>query len=173
MLKPKQVDLSMLFPEHDVAEGKQRNPVPVFLSGEKKQAVYISTLIPPASKVVGQVQLQNYLYVTSYLLGPMKLTPLRSKHSIELSRDLDDSAIFLLVENGFHDRFPVACDAWKARNTNSREIAQKSVYENRQLVDEQLKCDQPLLEGVLAREITRRISDACPYVLPFESYLSK
>jgi len=65
MLKPKQVDLSMLFPEHIVTGGQPKNPVPVFLFGEKRQAVYTSTLTPPASKVVSQVQLQNYLYVTS------------------------------------------------------------------------------------------------------------
>jgi len=64
MLKPKQVDLSMLFHEHVVTGGQPTNPVPVFLSGEKKQAVYTSTLTLPASKVVSQVQLQDYLYVT-------------------------------------------------------------------------------------------------------------
>jgi len=173
MLKPKQVDLSMLFPEHIVTGGQLTNPVPVFLSGEKKQAIYTSTLTLPASKVVNRVQLQNYLYVTSHLSSPMKLTPSRFKHSIELSQDLDDSALLILVENGLHNRFPAACDAWKARNTNSREIAQNSVSENRQLVDEQLKDDKPLLEGALARKIARQILGACPYVLPFESYLSK
>jgi len=101
----------------------------------------------------------------------MKLTLSRSKHSIELSQDLDDSAIFLLVENGLCNKFPAACDAWKARNTNSKEIAQKSVSENRQLVDKQLKGDKPLLEGALAREIARQILGACPYVLPFDSHL--
>jgi len=180
MLKPKQVDLSMLFPEPIVAEGHPTNPVPVFLSGEQKQAVRTSTLIPPretvekVSKEIYQVPLQNYLYVASHLPNPMRLTPSRStKYSVELSQDLDDSAVSLLVENGLHKRFPSACDAWKARNTESKEVARKSVSENRQLVDKQLRDDQPLLEVALAREITRRIMNAYPYVLLFEFFLSR
>jgi len=180
MLKPKQVDLSMLFPEPVVAEGHPTNTVPVFLSGEQKQAVRTSTLIPPREKVeevseeIYQLPLQNYLYVASHLSNPMRLTPSRStKYSIELSRDLGDSAVSLLVENGLHKRFPSACNAWKARNAESKKVFQKSVSENRQLVDKQLRDDQPLLEDVLAREITRRILNAYPYVLLFEFCLSK
>ena len=179
MLKPKQVDLSMLFPGPIAAEGHQTRPMPVFLSGEQKQAVYTSTLIPPAeivekvNKEINQVQLQNYLYVTSHLSNPVKLTPSRSKYFIELSRDLDDPAVLLLVENGLRHRFPAACDAWKARNTESKEVAQKSISEKRQIVNQQLKDDQPLLEYTLAREITRKILDANLYVLLFEFHLSK
>ena len=62
----------MLFPEPSVAEGQPTNFVPVFLSGEKRQAVRTSVLIPPAKKVekfngeCNRTQLQNYLYVSSY-----------------------------------------------------------------------------------------------------------
>jgi len=179
ILNPKQVDLSMLFPEPVVAEGHPTNPTPVFLSGEKKQAVRTSTLIPPretvekVKKEINRVQLQNYLYATSYFSNMMKLTPSRSKYSIELSQDLDDAAVSLLVDNGLQRRFPAACDAWKTRNANSKEISQKSISENRQLVDKELKDGQPLLEDTLAREITRKILDAYPYVLLFKFHLTK
>ena len=179
MLKPKQVNLSMLFPKPTAAEGHPTNPVPVFLSGETKQAVRTSTLIPPTKTVkriseeLYPTQLQHYLYVVSRLFNPMKLTSSRSKNSIELSRDLDDSAVSLLVENGLRDRFPAACDAWKARNTESKDVTRKSVFEKKQLVDKQLKNDQPLLKDALAREITRRIMGAYPYVLLLEFHLSK
>lgn len=179
MLKPKQVDLSMLFPESVAAGGRSTNPALVFLSGEMKQAVRTSTLIPPMEKVeeikkeVNRARLQDYLYVTSHVPNPVKLMPSRSKHSIELSRDLDDDAVSLLVENGLQRRFSIACDAWKTRNTNSKEIAQKDVSENRKLVDKQLKDDQPLLEATLAREMMRKFLDVYPYVLLFEFYLTK
>ena len=179
MLKPMQVDLSMLFLEPTVAEGQPTNHVPVFLSGERRQAVYTSTLIGPVKTVdklkkeVNRVQLQDYLYVTSHLSSPMKLTPLRSKYSIELDQDLDDSAVSLLVENGLKRRFPDAYHAWEIRNTESKKTAQKSVFENKLNVDKHLRDDQPLLEDALTREITRRILDSYPYVLLFEFYLSK
>lgn len=73
MLKPKQVDLSMLFPEPSVAKGYPTNPVPVFLLGEKRQAVRTSTLIPQVKTVekvnreCSSVQLRDYLYVTLHL----------------------------------------------------------------------------------------------------------
>ena len=176
MLKPKQVDLSMLFPEPIVAEGHPTHPM--FLSGEQKQAVCTSTCIPPMKTVkkvkeeVYRAQLKNYLYVIFHLSNPMKLTPSRSKYSIELSQDLDDSAVSLLVENGLCDRFPAACNAWKAQNTKSKVVAQQSVFEKKKLVDKVLKNDQPLLEATLAREIGMRILDAYPYVLLFKFHLS-
>ena len=179
ILNPKQVDLSMLFPEPVVAEGHPTNPAPVFLSGEKKQAVRTSTLIPPretvekVKKEINRVQLQNYLYATSHFSNMMKLMSSRSKYSIELSQDLDDAAVFLLVDNGLRNRFPAACDAWKARNTRGKEISQKSVSENKQRVDKELKDGQPLLEFTLARGITRKILDAYPYVLLFKFHLTK
>lgn len=170
----------MLFPEPAVAERHPTNPVPVFLSGEQKQAVRTSTLIPPretvetVSKEIYQVPLQNYLYVAFHLSNPISLTLSRStKYSIELSRDLDDPAVSLLIENGLYKRFRSACDAWKARNSENKEAFWKNASENRQLVDKRLKDDQLLLEDVLTREITRRILDAYPYVLLFEFCLLK
>ena len=179
MLKSEQVDLSMLFPVHTVTEGPSTDPAPVFLSGEKKQAVHTSTLIPPVktvgrvNKEVNQLVLQNYLYVTSHLSSAIKLISSRSSHFIELSQDLDDAAVFLLVENGLGKRFPTACDAWKAQLTTSKDTTWKSICEGKQGVDKKLKDDQPLLEDALAREIAKRIVDAYPYVLPFEFHLLK
>ena len=69
MLISKQVDLSRLFSEPNVAEGYQTNSVPVFLSGEKRQAVRTSTHIPPVRNVewvnreCSAVRLRDYLYV--------------------------------------------------------------------------------------------------------------
>jgi len=74
----------MLFPEPSGAEGHSMNSAPVFLSGEKMQAVCTSTHIPPVKKVervnreCSAVQLRDYLYVTfacvtmccSYHKGP-------------------------------------------------------------------------------------------------------
>lgn len=153
-----------------MAEGHPTIPVPVFLSGERRQAVYTSTFIAPVKTVgevkkeVNQVQLRDYLYVTSHLSSTMKLTPLRFNYSVELSQDLDDSAISHLIEGGLKSRFPNACDAWKDQNTKNTETVQKSVFEKKKLVDKQLKDDQPLLEDALAREIIRRTMVAYPYV---------
>jgi len=74
----------MLFPEPSSAEEHPMSSTPVFLSGEKKQAVRTSTLIPPVKKVervkreCSAVLLRDYLYVTfacvtmccSYRKGP-------------------------------------------------------------------------------------------------------
>jgi hypothetical protein len=146
------------------------NPTPVFLSGEKRQAVHTSTLIPPVKTVekvkqdCNHIRLQTYLYVISHLYGTIKLTPSRSKHPIDLSKDLDDAAVSLLIEHGLGSRFPTACDAWRSRNTESKKATWKSISEGKRRVDEELKNDQPLLEDALAKEVTRRILDACPYV---------
>ena len=178
MLKSKQVDLSMLFPETIVMEGHPIQPIPVFLSGEQKQAICTSTRIPPTKTVkkvkeeIYQTQLKNYLYIISHLSDPMKLTPSRSKYSIELSQDLDDSAVSILVENGLCNRFPAACNALKAQNTKSKAIIQQCVFEKKKLVDKDLKNDQLLLEDTLAREIGMRILNAYPYVLLFKFHLS-
>ena len=178
MLKPKQVDISMLFPEPIVAEGLPTTPAPVFLSGEKRQAVRTSTPVPPVktvervNKEVNQVRLQDYLYVISHLSSTMELTPSRSKYSIELSQDLDDSAVSLLIENGLGSRFPTPCDAWKAQNTKSKEATRKTIFEKKQDINKKLKNDQSLLADTLAREITGRIQNELPYVLPFDSCLS-
>ena len=99
----------------------------------------------------------------------MKLTSSRSKYSIELSQDLDDSAVSLLIEHGLGSRFPTTCNAWKAQNNKSKEATRKSIFEKKQYIDKQLKNDQPLLEDTLAREIIRRILDKLPYVLLFDS----
>jgi len=69
MLKLDQVDLSALFPEPSIADGPQNNSVPVFLVGEKRQAVYTSTHIPQVktvekvSRECSSVRLRDYLYV--------------------------------------------------------------------------------------------------------------
>ena len=177
VLRPKQVDISTLFPEPAVAGGQPTNAV--FLSGERKQAIRTSTLIPPRKKVaefnkeIPQVQLQNILYVTYYLSGVMKLTPLRTERFIELSRDLDDTAVFLLIENGLGTKFPTVCEAWKVQNAKNKEVTRKNVSEGKQLVDQQLKDGQPLLEDMLTGEIIRRILDTSPYVIQPEFHLLK
>ena len=166
----------MLFPEANDIEGHPTVPMPMFLSGEKRQAVLTSAFIPPVKKVVkvggeiNQVQLKNYLYVTSKSYNPMKLTLSRSKCSIGLSGDLDDDAVSLLINNGLKTRFPTVCGAWELHKSESKEVTQKSILEKKKQVDEDLKNNQPLLEDTLAWEITRKISDAYPYVLPTQFY---
>lgn len=91
--------------------------------------------------------------------------PLRSRYSIELSQDLDDAAVSLLIENGLDKRFPVACAAWKLETSESSAIAQKCALEKKKLVDEKLINDKSLLEDTLARELTRGILQAYPCVL--------
>ena len=165
----------MLFPEPSIAEGQPTNFVPVFLSGEKRQAVRTSVLIPPAKKVekfngeCNRTQLQNYLYVFSYSYNTATLISSRSKYYIDLSRDLDDTAVSLLIEHGLGKRYPTACDAWKSRNAESKEIVRKSIFEEKRRVDENLKNEQPLLEYTLARGIAGKILDAYPYVLRFQA----
>jgi len=106
-----------------------------------------------------------------HLYNPTKLTPSRSNHSIDLSKDLDDAAVSLLIEHGLGKRFPDPCGAWKAQNYESEAITQKKIAEGKRYVDEQLKNDQPLLEDILAREIAREILDKYPYVLLPELHL--
>ena len=177
VLRPKQVDVSMLFPESAVAGGRPTNAV--FLSGERKQAIRTSTLIPPRKKVaefnkeIPRVQPQNILYVTYCLSDVMKLTPLRTKHFIELTRDLDDTAVYLLIENGLGNKFPTACEAWKAQNAKDKAVTRESISEGKQLVDQQLKDSRPLLEDMLTGEIITRILDTSPYVIPREFCLLK
>jgi len=170
MLNPKQVDISIIFPELNTAEGHPSSPMPEFLSGEKKQAIRTSVLIPPVKRVgkinweCNHTQLQNYLYVLQFY--PHSTTTLilfRSKYSIDLNRDLDDAAVSLLIENGLGDRFPTACDTWKSCNAESKENTWRSISEKKQNINEELKDNQPLLDA-LVREITRRILEVHPYV---------
>jgi len=71
----------MLFPEPSIAEGYPTNSVPVFLSGEMRQAVYTLTLIPQVKIVekvnreCSSVRLRDYLYVTFHLCNNVELTP--------------------------------------------------------------------------------------------------
>ena len=168
----------MLFPEPSVAtERDPTSSVPVFLSGEKRQAVRTSTLIPPVKRVekinreCNHTQLQNYLYVSPCPYNTTTLIPSRSKYYIDLSQDLDDTAVSLLIEHGLGKRFPTACDTWKSRNAENKEIVRKSIFEEKQRVDEILKNERPLVEDTLARGIARRILDAYPYVLSFKLHL--
>lgn len=68
MLSLRQVDLSIISP--NMTEGLLTLE---FLSGEKRQAVRTHTLVPPSKRVFeingecNHIQLQNYLYVPSYL----------------------------------------------------------------------------------------------------------
>jgi len=61
----------MLFPESSTVQGHPANHMPVFLSGEKRQAIRTSTYIPPVEAVekvkenCNQVRLQDYMWVTS------------------------------------------------------------------------------------------------------------
>ena len=77
--KYEQVDLSAIFPKPSVAGKRLTGPMPVFLSGEKKQAVRTSILTPPAKRVekiygeYNHTQLRNYLYDSSSLCGTTKL----------------------------------------------------------------------------------------------------
>ena len=167
----------MLFPEPTGSGDQQPNVV--FLSGERKQAIRTSARIPPTktvanvNKEIYQAALKNFLYVTYRLSDVMKLKPLSTKHSVELSRNLDDAAVSLLIENGLDMKFPAACDAWKAQNAKNNEVTRKSAFEGKQHVDEQLKDDRPLLENMLTREIIRRILNVSPYVMLSEFCLSK
>jgi hypothetical protein len=171
-----QVDLSMLFLEPSPSEGHPTNPIPIFLSGEKRQAVRTSTLIPPTKTVdmlnrtCNYTQFRSYLYVASHLYSTNDLTLSRSKYSIGLSKDLDDDMVSLLIKHGLGSRFPTPCDAWKSRNAKSEETAQRSISEEKQHVDEQLRNDQPLLEDTLAREIIKRILVKYPYVFLSSTY---
>jgi hypothetical protein len=59
----------MLF--HKPSIGEEQPATPVFLSGEKRQAVRTSTFIPPEKRIarvkreVNEVKLNHYLYVPS------------------------------------------------------------------------------------------------------------
>lgn len=95
----------------------------------------------------------------------MIFTPLRSGYSIELSQDLDDDAVSLLIKNGLETRFPTACATWKARTSENNETVRKRILEEKQRANEGLGNDKSLLEGTLAREVTRRIFEEYPCVL--------
>lgn len=170
-LTSKQVDLSMLFPEPNIVGGHPTDSTPVFLSGEKKQAVRTSVRIPPmktvkrVSRECNSVQLRDYLYVAFHLCGVVGLMPSRSnKYFLDLSDDLDDVAVSLLIQQGLGTRFPAPCGTWRSHNAKSKETARRDTLEGKRQVDEQLKNDQPLLEGNLARVVTKRILDVCPYI---------
>ena len=62
-------------------------------------------------------------------------------------------------------KFPAACDTWKSRISESKEATQKCISEKKKRVDEELSNGKSLLEDSLAREVTRRVSEAYPYVL--------
>ena len=147
------------------------NSIPVFLSGEKRQAVCTSTPIPPVKTVekvnreCSHIQLQHYLYATFCPCNATKLTLSRFKHFIDLSKDLNDTAVSLLIEHGLEKRFPSPCSAWKARSAESERITQKTIAEGKQSVDAQLKNDQPQLKDILAREIVKEILNTYWYGL--------
>ena len=160
------VDLSMLFFETSI--GGEHPATPVFLSGEKRQAVYTSILIPPKKGVkkidkVNRVQLRDYLYVLSQYIV-IKLTLSRSTHVVDFSQDLDDDAVSFLIENGLKDRFPNACDAWKSRNSENQGNLQESTNEKKAFIDKELEKDKPSLEGTLASEMIRRFVEEYPWV---------
>jgi hypothetical protein len=163
----------MLFPKAGVAEECSTMPAPIFLSGEKKQAVCTSMSILPQKKVekvnkeVNSFVLESYLYVTYSLCIVSLLTPPRSKYPVELSQDLDDAAVSLLIQNGLKKKFRVACDTWKSRIAESKETFWKSVQEEKKHVDEELGNDRPLLEDTLTREVVRRILEVYPCVSLF------
>jgi len=90
---------------------------------------------------------------------------------IDLSNDLDDVAVSILINNGLGSRFPAICDSWRSGNAKNKETTQKCISEGKQQVDEKLKNDKLLLEDSLAREMTRRILDACPYVVSSRFHL--
>lgn len=162
----------MLFPEAGVVEGHPSMSVPVFLSGEKRQAVCTSTVIPPVKKVVKvdgditQVLLNDYLYVIPKLYNAMMPTLSRSNYPINLSRDLDDAAVSLLINNGLRKRFPTPCDTWRSHNFESKETTQKTILEKKKHVDEELRESKHLLEDTLAQEITKKVLGAYLYGLP-------
>jgi len=152
MLMSVQVDLSMLFPEPSVVEGLAAMTTPVFLSGEKRQAVYTTTSIRPEKKTEKFNKEVNRVLLNDYL----------SKYYIELSQDLDDAVVLLLVENGLRERFPAICDAWKSQLYESKATARKCVLEKKKCLDEEIKNDKSLLEDTLAKEVTRKILKAYP-----------
>jgi hypothetical protein len=126
---------------------------------------------------VGRVILLNFGTICTLLLicitpPTNDHTPPRSKYSIGLGEDLDDAAVSLLIKQGLGSRFSTLCDAWKSRNAESEGTAQKSIFEEKRRVDEQLKNDQPLLEDTLARGIISRILDKYPYVLLSKFHMS-
>jgi len=71
----------MLFSEPSIGEGHPTNSVPVFLLGEKRQAVRTSTPIPQVKSVekikreCSSVRLRDYLYVTFHLCNNVELMP--------------------------------------------------------------------------------------------------
>lgn len=144
--------------------------MPLFLSGEKRQAIRTSKHIPPTknfkeiNKQINPVQLNDYLYVISQPRCEIKLTPSRSKYSVHLCQDLDDDAVSLLIKNGLGKRFPTACDTWKSRTSGGRKLTQENIRAKKKEVEEELLKDQPLLEDTLAREMVRRILETYPYV---------
>ena len=85
---------------------------------------------------------------------------------IDLSKDLDDAAVAVLIDHGLGNRFPAPCVSWRSSSAKNKEATQKCIYEGKRQVDEQLKNDRLSLENTLAREMVRRILDACPYVVP-------
>ena len=94
----------------------------------------------------------------------MLLIPQRSRYLIDLSNDLNDAAVSILIDQGLGSRFPAPCISWRSSHAKNKETTQKSIYEGKRQVDDQLKNDRPLLEDTLTKEMARRILDACPYV---------
>jgi len=90
---------------------------------------------------------------------------------IDLGKDLDDAAVALLIEHGLGNRFPTPCVTWRSSNAKCKETTRVCIYEEKRKVDEMLKNDRLLLEDTLAREMVRRILDACPYVVFSGFYL--
>jgi len=90
------------------------------------------------------------------------LIPQRSKYLIDLSNELDDASVSVLIEHGLGNRFPAPCNSWRSCNAKTKEATRKSIYEGKQQVDEQLKSDKFLLEDTLTKEMMRRILDVCP-----------
>ena len=77
----------------------------------------------------------------------------------------------VLIDHGLGNRFPVPCISWRSANAKNRETTQKCICKGKLQVDEQLKNDQLSLENALAREMVRRILDACPYVVSSRLHL--
>jgi hypothetical protein len=92
----------------------------------------------------------------------VRLTLSRSTHLVGLSQDLDDDAVSLLIESGLKNRFPPACSTWKSLFSESKNIKQKSIYERKKHIDEELEKEKPFLVGTFVREMIRRISEAFP-----------
>ena len=108
-----------------------------------------------------------------FICNDMELTSSSSKYIVDLSEDLNDTEVSLLIDHGLGSRFPAVCDAWRSRDAESKETAQKSIFEEKQHIDKELKNNQPLLEDALARGMMMRILDACPCVLFPELHLWK